>query len=119
MKATPQKFKISVEQEILYGEWMKKSAIEMGQEGKLPQMNMHQQQNQDRLTKQEQAFQIIKNNGVTNAKQLADQMGLNSKDHARNFIQRLIRDGKIERTNNPTTGCYPYKGYRVIDFKKA
>jgi hypothetical protein len=46
-------------------------------------------------------------------------MGLNSKDHARNFIQRLIRDGRIERTNNPTTGCYPYKGYRVIDFKKA
>lgn len=119
MKATPQKFKISVEQEILYGEWMKKSAIEMGQQGKLPNMSMYQQQNQDRLTKQEQAYQIIKKNGVTNAKQLADQMGLNSKDHARNFIQRLIRDGKIERTNNPTTGCYPYKGYRVIDFKKA
>ena len=85
MKATPQKFKISVEQEILYGEWMKKSAIEMGQEGKLP-----------------------------NAKQLAEQMGLNSTDHARNFIQRLIRDGRIERTNNPTTGCYPYKGYKII-----
>ena len=106
--------KITVQMEEHYAKLLKQSAIEMGQEGKLPQMSMHQQQNQDRLTKQEQAFQIIKKNGVTNAKQLADQMGLNSKDHARNFIQRLIRDGRIERTNNPTTGCYPYKGYKII-----
>ena len=106
--------KITVQMEEHYAKLLKQSAIKMGQEGKLPQMSMHQQMSQDRLTKQEQAYQIIKKNGVTNAKQLAEQMGLNSKDHARNFIQRLIRDGRIERTNNPTTGCYPYKGYKII-----
>ena len=115
MKATPQIFKISVKQEILYGKWLKQSAIEMGQQGRLPHMSAHQRQNQERLSKQEQAYQIIKSNGITNSRQLAEKMGLNSKDHARNFIQRLVRDGKVKKINKKTSSCYPYSGYTAVN----
>lgn len=107
--------KITVQMEEHYAKLLKQSAIKMGQEGKLPQMSMHQQMSQDRLTKQEQAYQIIKSNGITNSRQLAEKMGLNSKDHARNFIQRLVRDGKVKKINKKTSSCYPYSGYTAVN----
>ena len=42
MKATQQQFKISVEQEILYGKLLKESAIAMGQVGRLPEFKVYQ-----------------------------------------------------------------------------
>ena len=71
MKATQQQFKISVEQEILYGKLLKESAIAMGQVGRLPEFKVYQAT--DKLNNQKaQAYQIIKNTGVINALQLAD-----------------------------------------------
>jgi len=107
--------KITIEMEELYGELMRKSAIEMGQQGKLPQVGLHQQQNQNRKNKQETAYQIIKNHGIINAKQLAEKMGLKSKEHARNFIQRLVREGKVKKIMNPVSYCHPYSGYTAVN----
>jgi len=112
MKATQQKFKISVEQEILYGKLLKESAIAMGQVGRLPEFKVYQAT--DKLNNQKaQAYQIIKNTGIINALQLAEKMNLSKPDHARNIIQKLIRDNKVERVKKIIRDFYPYSGYKI------
>jgi len=111
MKATQQKFKISVEQEILYGKLLKESAIAMGQVGRLPEFKVYQATN--KLNNQKaQAYQIIKNAGVINALQLAEKMNV-SLSIARNIIQKLIRDNKVERVKRIIRDFYPYSGYKI------
>ena len=111
MKATQQQFKISVEQEILYGKLLKESAIAMGQVGRLPEFKVHQATN--KLTNQKaQAYQIIKNTDIINALQLAEKMNV-SLSIARNIIQKLIRDNKVERVKRIIRDFYPYSGYKI------
>ena len=111
MKATQQQFKISVEQEILYGKLLKESAIAMGQVGRLPEFKTHQAT--DKLTNQKaQAYQIIKNTDIINALQLAEKMNVSLRI-ARNIIQKLIRDNKVERVKRIIRDFYPYSGYKI------
>ena len=106
MKATKQKFKISEETEILYGKLMKASAIAMGQQPKLPEMNQYYAQKARFAKTKEQAYNIIKEHGSVTSLKLQEIMGFNSNEVARNLIHKLIRDNKVKRLPNPSRNRY-------------
>jgi predicted HTH transcriptional regulator len=113
MKATVQKFKITEEQEILYGKLLKASAIAMGQQPKLPQLNTYQAQNATFVSTRQQAYDIIKEHGSLTSIELQKIMGFKSNEVARNLIHKLIRSDRVKKLPNPHRNRYI--SYAVIE----
>jgi len=113
MKATVQKFKITEEQEILYGKLMKASAISMGQRPKLPEMNTYQAQRARFAKTKEKAYNIIKEHGSITSLQLQELMDFNSNEVSRNLIHKLIRDNRVKKL--PNINRNRYISYAVVE----
>lgn len=106
MKATVQKFKITEEQEILYGKLMKASAIAMGQQPKLPQLNVYEAQNKRFEGRRKEAYDIIKDFGPLTVVELQNFMGFQTIQGAKNIIHKLTRQNKIKRLPNLNKNKY-------------
>ena len=113
MKATVQKFKITEEQEILYGKLLKASAIAMGQKPKLPALNAYQAQNARFISNRQKAYDLIKENGSLTSLELQKIMKLKSNEVSRNLIHKLIRSNKVKKLPNPSRNRYI--SYAVIE----
>ena len=106
MKATVQKFKITEEQEILYGKLLKASAIAMGQQPKLPQLNAYQAQNKRFEGRRKEAYDIIKEFGPLTVFELQNFMDFKSIEGAKNIIHKLTKQNRIKRLPNLNKNRY-------------
>jgi len=106
MKATVQKFKITEEQEILYGKLLKASAIAMGQQPKLPQLNVYEAQNKRFEGRRKEAYYILKKFGPMTVTELQNFMGFKTIEGAKNIIHKLTRQDRIKRLPNLNKNRY-------------